>query len=148
MLSSTDRPDNYPHHPILAVGAVVFKDQKVLLVKRGNPPGQGMWAIPGGRVNLGETLRQAAEREVLEETGIRIIATEAVYDFEVFDYDETGTLRFHYYIVDFDGDYEGGEIQAGDDAASASWVSSQDLAHLPVVQKTRELLLEKYGFGS
>lgn len=126
----------------------MFKDQKVLLVKRGNPPGQGMWAIPGGRVHLGETLRQAAEREVLEETGIRITATEPVYAFEVFDHDETGTLRFHYYIVDFDGDYESGDIQAGDDAASASWVSQQDLAQLPVVQKTRELLLEKYGFGS
>lgn len=145
---SKERPEDYPHHPILAVGAVVFKDQKVLLVKRGNPPGQGYWSIPGGRVHWGETLRQAAEREVMEETGICIIATEPVYSFELFDYDEAKNIRFHYYIVDFDGNYKGGDIQEGDDAVGACWASAQDLAHLPLVQKTRELLHQKYRFGS
>jgi ADP-ribose pyrophosphatase YjhB (NUDIX family) len=64
----------YPDLPRVAVGAVVFKDNKVLLVKRAKPPAQGLWAIPGGSVELGETLQQAAERETLEETGIMIQA--------------------------------------------------------------------------
>ncbi|SLM30564.1 ADP-ribose pyrophosphatase (fragment) [Desulfamplus magnetovallimortis] len=86
----------YPKQPTLAVGAIVFKAQKVLLVKRGKAPAKGVWAIPGGRVKLGETLKLAAQREVLEETGITIKAGEPVYSFELIEYDENGAVKFHY----------------------------------------------------
>ena len=86
--------NDYPAQPALAVGAIVFKDQQVLLVKRGKPPAKGMWAIPGGSVELGETLKQAAEREVLEETGIRIKAGEPVHSFEVIEHDEPAGSDF------------------------------------------------------
>lgn len=138
---------NYPDHPTLAVGAVVFKDQQILLVKRGKAPAKGMWSIPGGSVELGETLKQAAEREILEETGIRINAGEPVYSFEVIEYDDTGKIRFHYYIIDLDCKFENGQIKPGDDAADARWISEKNLDLLQINPKTRELLHRKYNFG-
>lgn len=139
--------NDYPARPALAVGAVVFKDQQVLLVKRGKPPTKGMWAIPGGSVELGETLKQAAERETLEETGIRTKAGKPVYSFEVIEHDDTGKIRFHYYIVDLDCEYEDGQIKPGDDAVDARWISEKELNHFQINPKTRELLHRKYSFG-
>ncbi|SLM29802.1 NUDIX hydrolase [Desulfamplus magnetovallimortis] len=133
--------------PKLAVGAVVFKDQKVLLVKRGKAPAKGVWAIPGGSVELGETLKQAAEREVLEETGIRIKAGDPVYSFESIDRDQNGKVRFHYYIVDLEAEYLGGEVIPGDDANDAAWVPAEDLKKKNVNPKTLELLSDIYNFG-
>ncbi len=141
------KTNDTPGHPVLAVGAVVFKEQRVLLVKRGNAPAKGMWAIPGGRVELGETLKQAAAREILEETGIRIKAGKPVYAFEVIERDKTGTIRFHYYIVDLACEYEGGEIKPGDDAVDAQWISKKELNHLQINPETRKLLHQQYGFG-
>lgn len=71
----------YPEQPVLAVGIVVFHDDRVLLVRRAKAPSAGLWAIPGGRVELGETLQQAAERELLEETGHRPVRLEAMADY-------------------------------------------------------------------
>jgi len=137
----------YPDHPTLAVGAVVFKDRQILLVKRGKAPAKGMWAIPGGSVELGETLKQAAKREILEETGISIKAGDPVYSFEVIEHDDTGKIRFHYYIVDLDCEYKDGQIKPGDDAVDARWISEKDLDLLQINPKTRELLHRKYNFG-
>lgn len=137
----------YPDHPRVAVGAVVFKDNRVLLVQRGRPPGQGQWAIPGGKVCLGETLRQAAEREILEETGIVIAAGEPVLTFEVIDRDADGRVRFHYVIIDLAAEYERGELQAGSDAMAARWVSPEELNTLPINPLTRKLLHRQYHFG-
>jgi ADP-ribose pyrophosphatase len=141
------KTNDTPGHPALAVGAVVFKNQHVLLVKRGNAPAKGMWAIHGGRVKLGETLKQGAEREILEETGIRIKAGKPVYTFEVIERDKTGTIRFHYYIVDLACEYKGGQIKPGDDAVDAQWIGENDLKHLHVNPETRRLLRQTYGFG-
>jgi ADP-ribose pyrophosphatase len=137
----------YPEHPRVAVGAVVFKDGKVLLTLRGNPPAQGMWAIPGGRVRLGETLQQAAEREIFEETGILIQAEEPVFIFETIERDDPGRVRFHYLIVDLAARYVSGEPMPGDDAQDARWVSPEEMPLLPVNPVTRDLLKSHFEFG-
>jgi len=139
---------SFPERPRVAVGAVVFKDERVLLVKRGKAPSAGTWAIPGGSVRLGETLRQAAEREVLEETGVRIRAGEPVLTFETIEADPDGNVRFHYVIVDLAAEHLGGEPQAASDAAAARWVSAADLQRLNVNRKTRELLKNRFDFGA
>ncbi len=137
----------YPDAPRLAVGAVVFKENRVLLVKRGKPPGMGQWAIPGGSVKLGETLQVAAEREVMEETGIVIAAREPVYTFDVVARDPHGRIRFHYVIVDLSAEYMSGELRPGDDAVAARWVAADELVSLAVNSRTRTLLQSSFAFG-
>lgn len=147
-MSEVKQPSKiYPDRPVLAVGAVVFKDDKVLMVQRGNAPAQGMWAVPGGCVKLGESIKQATEREIFEETGIVIKAGEQIYSFEVIEHDDSGRLKFHYYVVDFECEYVGGEIKAGDDAADAAWISTEDLKTRNVNPRTLNLLSQRYNFG-
>jgi 8-oxo-dGTP diphosphatase len=138
----------YPERPRVAVGAVVFKEGRVLLVERGKPPSAGTWAIPGGSVQLGETLCQAAEREVLEETGVCIRAGELLLTFEAIETDAQGRVRFHYVIVDLAAEHLGGEPRAASDAAAARWVSVDELPQLHVNRKTRELLQQRFDFGT
>jgi 8-oxo-dGTP diphosphatase len=145
--SSTNNDGRYPDFPRVAVGAVVFKEGKVLLVLRGKPPAESQWAIPGGCVELGETLQEAAQREILEETGIVIQAGKPVYTFDVLERDKNGRLRFHYVIVDLAAEYISGEIRAGDDAADARWLSSEDMPYQNVSSTTRKRLKQCYGFG-
>jgi ADP-ribose pyrophosphatase len=140
--------NEYPTQPVVAVGAIVFRQNKVLLVRRGQPPSQDLWAIPGGRVEIGETLQEAAEREILEETGIAIKALDPVYTFDYIERDESSNARFHYVIVDLMADYIGGEPRAGDDAAEVRWVAAQELAGLNVSSKTLVLLKGQYNFGT
>ena len=137
----------YPDQPLVAVGAIVFKDNQVLLVRRGKPPAEDLWAIPGGRVEIGETLQEAAEREIMEETGVSIRALVPVYTFDVIDRDTRGRIQFHYVIVDLTAEYIEGEPRAGDDAAAARWVSSDELSMLKVSSKTRQLLTAQFNFG-
>jgi 8-oxo-dGTP diphosphatase len=137
----------YPDVPRVAVGAIVVKDGRVLLVKRGRPPSQGLWAIPGGRVELGETLQAAAEREISEETGLTIRAGDPAHTFDAIIRDDAGRVRFHYVIVDLLADYLGGELRPGDDAREARWVAPQDLAELPVNQTTLDVLKSVLHFG-
>jgi len=139
--------NDYPSNPKVAVGAVVFKDERVLLVRRGQPPSKNLWAIPGGSVEIGETLQEAAQREILEETGIKIQAGEPVFTFDVIERDGTGKIRFHYVIVDLAADYVTGDTQAGDDAAEARWVTAQEIDELKVSAPTLNLLKTKFGFG-
>lgn len=136
----------YVGYPQLAVGGIVIKDDKVLLVRRGQAPSEGLWAIPGGKVELGETLQEACEREVLEETGLRIQAREPIYTFDVIEKDTQGKFRFHYVIIDLMADYVSGEPNPLDDAVEARWVSAPELPHLPVSHKTLELLKHPLGF--
>ncbi|VFM95648.1 MAG: ADP-ribose pyrophosphatase [Candidatus Kentron sp. G] len=133
----------YPTQPIPAVGAVVFKDRSVLLVRRSQPPNQGLWAIPGGRIRLGETLRMAAEREIWEETGVRVLARHPIYIFDVIDRDEEGRVRYHYVITDLLADYLAGSPTAGDDALEARWITSEELDSLPMSEETMKLLRGK-----
>lgn len=126
--------------PQLGVGAIVERDGAVLLVRRGRAPNQGQWAIPGGRVQPGESLGAAAEREILEETGLRIRAGEPRYCFEHIERAADGTVRYHYVVVDLAGEYLGGELRAGDDAEAVSWVPLERLGELAVNATTLEAL--------
>ena len=128
--------------PQVAVGALVIKDEKVLLVKRGQPPAKGLWALPGGRVQWGETLAQAAEREVLEETGVAVKAGQIIYTFDSITRDDQGSVCFHYVIVDFLAQPiqpEGRPIPA-DDAEDAQWLTLGELKRLPVSKPTLTLI--------
>ncbi len=130
----------YPGRPFVGVGAVVIKEGRVLLVRRGGPPGRGLWAIPGGLVELGETLQAAAEREIEEETGLRIKAGRPVYTFDSIHRDENGRIRFHYVIVDLAAEYISGEVRPGDDVAEAGWFAFPEIQALGMPGHTLELL--------
>lgn len=137
----------YPQQPVIAVGAVVIHEGKVLLVRRAKPPAQDQWSIPGGSVELGEPMEAAVERETLEETGITVKAGKPVFAFDVVKRDDSGRIRFHYVIVDFDAQYISGVLIAGDDALEARWVSKTELIGLNVNPRTAELLKNKCYLG-
>ncbi|WP_035243987.1 NUDIX hydrolase [Desulfonatronovibrio hydrogenovorans] len=122
------------HLPRVAVGAVVRHDSGFLLVRRANAPSRGRWAVPGGKVHPGETLKQAVQREVLEETGIIVRALEPIYAFDFIERDQDDRILFHYVIVDLLAEYVSGRIKPGSDALEALWVPEHEL--------------DKYGLNS
>ena len=138
----------YPQHPLAAVCAVVFHRNAVLLVRRGRSPARDSWAIPGGRVKIGETLQQAAEREIYEETGVTIKAGEPIFTFDVIDRDQNGIVRYHYVIVDLMAEYVRGVPRAADDARDAGWISGDRIGQIPVNAHTLKLLQTQFGFGT
>lgn len=130
----------YPDLPVVGIGAVVIHEGRVLLVRRGVAPSRGLWAVPGGALELGETLQRGAEREILEETGVAIRAREPVYAFDFFERDGDGRIRFHFVIVDVAADYIGGDVKGADDALEARWLAPEDLEGLAVSKNTLKLL--------
>lgn len=135
----------YPDTPRVAVGAVVMHEKKVLLCRRGKPPAEGEWAIPGGSVELGETLQKAAEREILEEAGIIVKAGDPIHVFDVITKDNARQIRFHYVIVDLLCDYVDGDLKPGDDAREIRWVGADGLRDLRINTNTI-ILLQKLNF--
>ncbi len=131
--------------PKAAAGAVVIEEGRVLLVKRKYPPQKGKWAIPGGLVKLGETLQEAAEREIHEETGLIIKAREPVHTFDLIERDSDGEILFHYVIVDLLADYVEGEVRPADDVSDAGWFHPDEVQNLDIT-KTTKYLLEKMEF--
>jgi 8-oxo-dGTP diphosphatase len=124
----------YPDRPIVGAGAVVVRDGKVVLVRRGHPPLEGEWSLPGGVVELGETLRHAAEREVREETGLVVQAGKIVELFESIIRDAEGKVTYHYVVSDFLCELVSGELRAGGDAAEARWAAPEEFVGLKVSQ--------------
>jgi ADP-ribose pyrophosphatase len=131
--------------PQVAIGGVVMKDDKILLVKRHQEPHKGEWAIPGGSVKLGETLQGAVEREVREETGLVVNAKDPMHVFDLIERDEQGHLRFHYVIVDLRAEYVAGTLHPSDDAIDAQWFSPKEIKDIRITETTKEFL-EKIQF--
>jgi len=128
--------NSYPAKPLVGVGAIVQKDRKILLVKRGVEPSLGLWAIPGGTLKLGESMRECAERELLEETGIVAKAEKCVYVFDFMEHDAQEIIKFHFVVIYFAAKYISGEPQGADDALEARWLSEKELSDLPVAKNT------------
>ena len=125
--------------PIVGVGAVVWKDDRLLLIRRGRNPRKGSWSLPGGRQELGETVNQAAAREIREETGIeiRILDTLAVIDLIDRDGD---AIAHHYTVIDVQAEWVAGEARAGDDAEAVAWVLPDQLDGYDLTEKLREVI--------
>lgn len=117
----------YPAAPMTAVGAVVLQQEQVLLVRRAKPPLQGEWSLPGGLVELGETLHQAVSREVLEETGLIIEPVSLLATFDKIDLDLEQKVQFHYVLIDFLCTVVSGTLQAASDASDVRWVPLREL---------------------
>jgi 8-oxo-dGTP diphosphatase len=134
----------YPDAPLVGVGAIIIEQDRVLLVKRGHPPLAGEWSIPGGVLEVGETLRQAAVREAMEETGLTVDVGEllGVYDRVLRDADER--TRYHYVLIDFLCQKIAGELLAAGDADEARWFTCGELAQLALAADTAEVI--KLGF--
>lgn len=130
----------YPEFPRVGVAAVVLRDDEVLLVQRGRPPAQGLWGLPGGALELGETVLDGVRREVREETGLEISVGPLVAVFEPMERDAADRLRFHYVVLDYLATPVSGELHAGDDAAAARWVRLDALAELPMLAETRQVI--------
>ena len=132
----------YPERPIVGVGAVIVDDNRVLLARRARAPLLGHWSLPGGVVEIGETLRAAAEREALEETGLIVKAGEVLEVLDRIIPGENGRTQYHYVLVDFLCERLGGELRAGEDAAEVAWATAEELGQynleklaLDVIQK-------------
>jgi mutator protein MutT len=134
----------YPDAPLVGVGAIIIEQDRVVLVKRAHAPLAGAWSIPGGVLEVGETLRQAAVREALEETGLVVEVGEllGVYDRILRDADER-TL-YHYVLIDFLCRRIAGEPQSAGDAAEARWFTRAEVGDLSLAQDTADVI--KLGF--
>lgn len=132
----------YPKHPLIGVGAVIFdKDlRRVLLVKRGREPAKGRWSIPGGLVDLGETLEEAIQREVLEETGIEVSVGPLVEILDRVIYDDDLRVQYHYVLVDFLCTAAEAEPEVASDAEEARWFEFEELEGLDMTDSTLEVI--------
>lgn len=130
----------YPQAPIVGVGAVVIRDGQVLLVRRAHEPNRGQWSIPGGTVELGETLSQAAAREVWEECQVRVEPGEVVATSDLIERDAQGRIRYHYVLLDLAARYSSGEPVAATDALEVRWVTAAELNRLDVIPRLLPVL--------
>ena len=135
----------YAGRPLAAVGVVVTRADEVLLIRRGRPPLEGAWTLPGGAIEWGETAAQAAQRELLEECHVCARIEHVLDVADLIERDEQGKARFHYVIVEFLARYLSGQVRADSDSADARWVPAADLqryALSPEVQRLIRLALE------
>lgn len=140
-------PREYPPNPLVGLGAIVWKDGKVLMIQRGNPPRAGIWSLPGGAQDLGETVADGIRREIAEETGVEIELLGLVEVIDSIQRDAEGRILYHYTIIDYVARWTGGEAVAGDDAAAVAWFDPAELHRLDlwdetirVIEKSREWL--------
>lgn len=138
---SEDRSERlYPKRPMVGVGAVVVRDGFVLLERRGQPPAQGTWSLPGGLVDAGERLEEAVRREVREECSIEVEVGPLLGVFEPLVWDEEGRLLYHYVVIDYLARYVSGDPVIGDDAAELRWVAFDELGAYTLLPATREMI--------
>jgi len=130
----------YPDRPFVGVGVVVWRGDEVLLIERGKGPVSGNWSLPGGKQELGETVRETAHREIKEETGIDIDIVGLLDVVDLVRHDDQGRVRFHFTLVDFTAQWRAGEAVAGDDAAAVQWVRLDDLDRLSLWDETLRVI--------
>jgi len=132
----------YPESPLVGVGAVIIREKRVLLIRRGTPPLLGEWSLPGGVLECGECLREAVAREAREETGLAIEAGEMLGVYERVIRDDEGRVRYHYVLIDFLCHPVGGDLKAGSDAADVRWFTRDELPALNLAHDANDVALK------
>jgi len=128
----------YPNQPIVGVGAVIIQDGRILLEKRKNEPGKGKWSIPGGLVELGESVEQTVVREVEEETGLEVEKPEHIDVVDNVVRDDNDEIRYHFVIIDYFVKLKGGTLKAASDAEELKWVALDDVEKYDLTKTFRE----------
>ena len=139
---------DYPERPLIGVGAVIVDGGRVVVVRRGHEPLKGEWSIPGGVLEIGETLRAGAAREALEETGLVVEAGEVLEVLDRIVRDSEERIQFHYVLIDFLCRPTGGELRAGGDAEEARWIAAGELDSFAIADSAAAVLrkgLERAG---
>ncbi len=130
----------YPDRPFVGVGVVVLKDGAILLVRRARPPRQGEWSIPGGLQHIGETLAEAALRELREETGVEARLTGELGTVDSLRHDDVGRVEYHYSLVEFAAQWVSGEPRPADDVDRAEWAPIDDLDRYALWSETQRII--------
>jgi len=130
----------YPAHPVVGVGAVVVRDGKALIIKRAHEPRKGEWSLPGGLLELGESLQDAVRREIKEETSLDIEVGPVIETFDRVHRDADGRIRYHFVIIDYVCWPVGGEPVAGSDAEAVAWVGPDEIDTYEVNAHAAEVL--------
>jgi mutator protein MutT len=130
----------YPSQPVVGVGAIIICNGKILLVKRRGEPGKGRWSIPGGIVELGETVEEAVIREVKEETGLDVAEPELIDVVDNIVQDEEERVKWHFVILDFFVKVRGGKLRASDDAEEIRWVPLDEAKKYDLTKTFRSFL--------
>ena len=117
----------YPTRPLIGTGALILQDGKLLLIKRGGQPGQGKWSVPGGLVELGETVQNTLIREAKEEVGLDVEAIKLIDVCDSVTSDENGCIQYHFVIVEFLVRIVGGDLKPGGDALEAKWIALDEV---------------------
>jgi 8-oxo-dGTP diphosphatase len=132
-------PREYPPRPLIGVGIVVWHGERVLLIRRGKPPRVGQWSLPGGAQKLGETVAEAARREVREETGLAVEVGEVLAVVDLIERDGE-RVRYHYTLIDFGADAPDSELRPGGDAAEARWFTLDEIERLGLWSETLRII--------
>lgn len=136
---------DYPDRPIVGVGAVIVQNGRAVIVQRSTEPLKGQWSVPGGALEVGETLRQCAAREAREEAGLEVEAGDVLEVFDAIHSDPDGRTRYHYVLIDFLCRVTGGELRAGSDAAQVRWVTPAELDSIsPMAASAKKVIAKAF----
>jgi len=139
-MSERDNARIYPTRPYLAVSAAIFRDGRVLIVRRARPPADGLYTLPGGGVELGETLEQAVIREVREETALEIAPVDLVGFRQAIARDDSGRVQRHFVILPFAARFIRGEILLNEELAEAHWLAPADIVGLKTTEGLAQIV--------
>jgi 8-oxo-dGTP diphosphatase len=130
----------FPEVPLIGVGAIIIEDSRVLLVKRAHPPLQAQWSIPGGVLEVGELVREAAVREAREETGLIVEPEDLLGVYDRVLRNPERRVQYHYVLIDFLCRRVGGELEAASDAAEVRWFTREELPPLDLAEDTLDVI--------
>jgi 8-oxo-dGTP diphosphatase len=135
----------YPGAPVVGVGGVVIRDGRALLIKRGSAPLKDQWSIPGGTLELGESIQEGVRRELLEETGIEVRVGELIEVFDRIFRDADGKIQYHFVIVDYLCEAISGEARAASDVTDVAWVNEADLWNYKLTEAATRVIRKAFA---